>query len=207
MRAAKLLFGAICLAASGMSAGGASATTITFNGLAGGNGAAFTTYTESGFTVGPTLGSWFQAQLFGNPVPSIVAGPDFAGPTNDAIAVTDGGVPFTFSALDAATFGVNTVLTFTGTLHGAAVFSVNDTVSPPQVFNTVSSGVSADVIDSLVITANIGTGLANASINIDNIVVTATAVPGPIVGAGLPGLILACGVLLTLARRRRQLVA
>jgi len=37
--------------------------------------------------------------------------------------------------------------------------------------------------------------------------ITAVQAPGPIVGAGLPGLVVACGALITLARRRRQRVA
>ncbi len=45
-----------------------------------------------------------------------------------------------------------------------------------------------------------GLGQANSGIDI-------SAVPGPVVGAGLPGLIMACGGLLALARRRRQKVA
>jgi hypothetical protein len=36
---------------------------------------------------------------------------------------------------------------------------------------------------------------------------TVDGVPVPIAGAGLPGLVAACGPLLALARRRRQLIA
>jgi hypothetical protein len=43
-------------------------------------------------------------------------------------------------------------------------------------------------------------GVTNTSVLIDAF----SLVPGPIVGAGLPGLVAACGGLLALARRRRR---
>jgi hypothetical protein len=49
-----------------------------------------------------------------------------------------------------------------------------------------------------------GVGLVDLAVSAQSDAVE--RVPGPIVGAGLPGLILACGGLLALARRRRQLV-
>jgi hypothetical protein len=60
-----------------------------------------------------------------------------------------------------------------------------------------------------------GTVFSSASIFLDSNTATtgpvgattAVPVPAPIIGAGLPGLVMACGWLLALARRRRQLVA
>jgi hypothetical protein len=173
--------------------------------LTGANGTPVATYTEGGFTVTTTVGQFFQGQLFGNPVPSIAAGPLFGGPTNDAIAVTAGGVPFTLSAFDLANSNANTIYTFSGTLLGVEVTGGDTQLPPSQAFTTVfvPSMFLSILMDSFVITANIVVGAGDTSTYIDNIVVN--LVPGPIVGAGLPGLILASVGLLAWWRRRQKI--
>jgi hypothetical protein len=69
--------------------------------------------------------------------------------------------------------------------------------------NQVAQGITGNpytVFDEFVFSG--GTAGDSANVNI-----TLRAVPGPVVGAGLPGLLAACGGLLGLARRRRRKAA
>jgi len=81
-----------------------------------------------------------------------------------------------------------------GTLLGSAGF--------PPLVGSSTSVTGATVADGYTLTAEYditatGRVASNGTIQV-------SAVPGPIVGAGLPGLIAACGGLLALARRRRK---
>jgi hypothetical protein len=100
-----------------------------------------------------------------------------------------------FSPGDTSQLGLSILL-------GSVTFSSIFASTVPPNSQTASSNFSLTAVYD--ITASGGTidkpVVSNATIDI-------SSVPGPIVGAGLPGLIAACGGLLALARRRRKRAA
>src|SRR5215831_10706720 len=201
---------AIILAGGTFASAAASATTITFSGFTGANGTPVETYTESGFTITRQdclfCGQFFQDQQFGNPAPSLLATP---APGITALDVTaNDGVPFQFLSVDLAANNGNVNYEFqieSALSPFCCVFGV-EMGRPPSSFgfdtvvNPFSDRVIAEPFPELRIVL---TFPASGSANLDNIVLN--PVPGPIAGAGLPGLILAGGRLLALWRRRQKI--
>jgi hypothetical protein len=146
--------------------------------LGGSNLSAFTSYTESGYTVAPTSGQWFEAHIFGSSIPAIGSGPLY----NDAgfgapqtITVTGGTFEFVGVDLTSNSAG-GTKYEIVGSLLGVEKFMFGTTISDINTFKSIGS-LSADVVDKVTITGKRGAGVT--SFNIDNIRLTAANDPGP----------------------------
>jgi hypothetical protein len=148
---------------------------------------------------------------FGTPSGVNIATGDFAavfGPLGgETVTLAAGALDYSNLA---AALGVNALFSISEGLNSAALFVTANTfveIAATGVLIISGEGIltltGKDATSALFnLTANTSGGTSTLTMNFSS---AAVAVPGPIVGAGLPGLLLACGALLLLARRRRMM--
>jgi hypothetical protein len=160
-------------------------------------------HTEAGFTVTTTMGNWFVAQFYGNPVPDIYAGP-IGNPKTSAIQVvgnSSGTSTFNFASVDLSTNGGTSTYLVQGFLGGSLVFSEPGTDTAITQFVTIPSTDPSQVLDRLTIQITPGSG--TSSVNLDNINLPSVPEPSSLT-------LLSLGSLALLGygwRRRKRVVA
>ncbi len=148
--------------------------TIAFGGLLV-NGAPFTSYTESGFTVVATAGAWEVRTDYGHPGPFIQFRAADGSSTMGQVTVTAGASTFRFLSVDLYSSVTTIPYVFTGSLGSTVQFSVGGT--QPNTFGnfaTIPNPESSDVIDTLTITLTNApppcVGCGSNPMGLDNIV-------------------------------------
>ncbi len=147
---------------------------IDFSGLPGSDGDPFSNYTENGFSVTATSGSWYQSFSYGNPSPSIFLDATAVNP-DGSLTVTSSLGDFSFSQVDFSSNNGATDYSIQGLLSSVQQFTQTGTeaaTNGPYTFSTVVSANNA-LIDTLVISLT-PSGQA-FSFNVDNL---AYSLPG-----------------------------
>ena len=188
----------------------ASAITWNFNLPAGPDGTSesFNSTPPSGFLL--TAAGFSSAAQLATGVPNVnLFGKNLGGDENGVGLVNDPSGENEISGTSliriAMAAGLTAPVTFQmGSTTGGEAWLVSGSNSATTGFAPLLAGT--DELSHMIPFLNFYTFQATIG-NVLLASITAAAVPGPIVGAGLPGLVVACGALIALARRRRQRIA
>lgn len=146
-----------------------SATPLTFSGLSSGP---FGSYTESGFTVSQTTGSWEVVTTYGNPAPFIQFFSDQS--TVAEIEVSAGGSVFVFNSVDLYSSTTPIPYTIRGMRDSRTVFTMGGT--EPNTFGAFAAVTNPEVdtlVDRLTIELTNSSTIGPNPMGLDNIVVSA----------------------------------
>lgn len=122
---------------------------VTFSGV-GGEGMPVATYSELGFTIQATAGTWQAGANYGNPLPFIRFQAQGGATIAGELVVTAGGQTFSFTGVDLYSSTTPIPYQITGLRNSATVFTASATLGNTfGNFRTVASPEPSVAIDTL----------------------------------------------------------